>query len=53
MVSGRQTGRLESKRECEGLDLYQAGRTQPTPRLYCSEGLPSRMVKARATDRMV
>jgi hypothetical protein len=53
MVSGRQTGWPESKRECEGLDPCRASRTQPTPRLYCSEGLPSCLWRLMATDRVV
>lgn len=41
MVSGRQRCCPESKRECEGVDPNRARGTQPTPRLYCSEGSPS------------
>ncbi len=53
MVSGRQRCCPESKRECEGVDPNRARRTQPTPRLYCSEGSPSALPFQVATGRRV
>lgn len=53
MVSGRQRCGPESKRECEGVDPYRAHRTQPTPRLYCSEGSPSALPVLMVTGRGV
>lgn len=53
MVSGRQRCGPESKRECEGVDPIRARRTQPTPRLYCSEGSPSALPFQVVTGRRV
>lgn len=53
MVSGRQRCCAESKRECEGVDPNRARGTQPTPRLYCSEGSPSARPFQVVTGRRV
>lgn len=53
MVSGRQRCCAESKRECEGVDPNRARGTQPTPRLYCSEGSPSALPFEVVTGRRV